>query len=109
MRTHDGNGAFVIVDHDEEDAIQAKAPISNIYSAGFNSSLYTLSLRRNYRRGFVTDFGRIEGLPGALREVLSGSGVHVTFEMGCRPWRGAGNGAFSVGFRVAKPRQTYLI
>lgn len=68
MRTHDGNGAFVIVDHDEEDAIQAKAPISNIYSAGFNSSLYTLSLRRNYRRGFVTDFGRIEGLPGALRD-----------------------------------------
>lgn len=66
VRTHDGNGAFVIVDHDEEDAIQAKAPMSNIYSAGFNSSRYTLSLRRNYRRGFVTDFGRIEGLPGAL-------------------------------------------
>lgn len=65
VRTHDGTGAFVIVDHDEEDAIQANAPISNIYSAGFNTSLYTLSLRRNYRRGFVTDFARIEGLPGA--------------------------------------------
>ena len=64
VRTHDGGGAFVIVDHDEEDALQAKAPISNIYSAGFNTSLYTLSLRRNYRRGFVTDFARVEGLPG---------------------------------------------
>lgn len=66
VRTHDGTGAFVIVDHDEEDAIQANAPISNIYSAGFNTSLYTLSLRRNYRRGFVTDFARIEGLPGGM-------------------------------------------
>lgn len=65
MRTHDGTGAFVIVDHDEEDAIQAGAPISNIYAAGANATLYTLSLRRNYRRGFVTDFSRVEGLPGA--------------------------------------------
>ena len=64
MRTHDGTGAFVIVDHDEEDAIQAGAPISNIYAAGANATLYTLSLRRNYRRGFITDFSRVEGLPG---------------------------------------------
>jgi len=65
VRTHDGTGAFVIVDHDEEDAIQAGAPISNIYAAGANATLYTLSLRRNYRRGFITDFSRVEGLPGA--------------------------------------------
>ena len=67
VRTHDGTGAFVIVDHDEEDAIQAGAPISNIYAAGANATLYTLSLRRNYRRGFVTDFSRVEGLPGVTR------------------------------------------
>ncbi len=66
VRTHDGTGAFVIVDHDEEDAIQAGAPISNIYAAGANATLYTLSLRRNYRRGFITDFSRVEGLPGVF-------------------------------------------
>ena len=46
---------------------QAKAPISNIYAAGPNATIYTLGMRRNYRRGYITDFARIEGLPGAAR------------------------------------------
>jgi hypothetical protein len=52
------------VDHDETDEFQAKAPISVIYNPGPNSTIYSLGMRRNYRRGYVTDFARVEGLPG---------------------------------------------
>ena len=34
MKTHDGANAFLIVDHDEEDMISARAPIGNIYAPG---------------------------------------------------------------------------
>ncbi|KAK9828958.1 hypothetical protein WJX72_003046 [[Myrmecia] bisecta] len=64
IRTHDGEAAFVVVDHDEEDRIEAQAPISNVYTPGLNNTLFTLSLPRNYRRNYVSDFGRVEGLPG---------------------------------------------
>lgn len=52
------------MDHDETDEFQAKAPISVIYNPGPNSTIYSLGMRRNYRRGYVTDFARVEGLPG---------------------------------------------
>lgn len=52
------------VDHDETDEFEAKAPISVIYNPGPNSTIYSLGMRRNYRRGYVTDFARVEGLPG---------------------------------------------
>lgn len=34
VKNHDGSSAFLVVDHDEEDMIAAKAPIGNIYSPG---------------------------------------------------------------------------
>ena len=46
--------------------VAAWAPISNVYNQGWNTSLFTLSLPRNYRRGYKTDFSRVEGLPGVL-------------------------------------------
>lgn len=34
VTTHDGKGAFVIVDHDEQDPRAAAVPMSYVYSAG---------------------------------------------------------------------------
>jgi len=34
VKNHDGSSAFLVVDHDEEDMIAAKAPIGNIYAPG---------------------------------------------------------------------------
>lgn len=64
MKTHDGNGAFVIVDADELDDISARAPMSNIYSSGPKATIYTIGMRRNFQRGHINDFARVEGLPG---------------------------------------------
>ena len=35
-----------------------------VWAAGYNNTLYTLSMSRNFRRRFITDFGRVEGVPG---------------------------------------------
>ncbi|BDA42979.1 Vacuolar protein sorting/targeting protein 10 [Coccomyxa sp. Obi] len=64
VKNHDGSTAFLVVDHDEEDMIAAKAPIGNIYAPGYNNTLYTLSMSANFRRRYITDFGRVEGVPG---------------------------------------------
>ena len=32
--------------------------------AGYNNTLYSLSMTMNFRRRYITDFGRIEGIPG---------------------------------------------
>ena len=32
--------------------------------AGFNNTLYSLSMTMSFRRRYITDFGRIEGIPG---------------------------------------------
>lgn len=32
--------------------------------AGYNNTLYTLSMSANFRRRYITDFGRVEGVPG---------------------------------------------
>lgn len=34
VRTHDGKGAFVIVDHDEIDPVASRAPMSTVYASG---------------------------------------------------------------------------
>ena len=34
VKTHDGSAAFLVVDHDEEEMITARAPIGNIYAPG---------------------------------------------------------------------------
>lgn len=39
VRTHDGKGAFVIVDHDELDPLTSRAPMSTVYAAGTPSAL----------------------------------------------------------------------
>lgn len=36
VKNHDGSSAFLVVDHDEEDMIAAKAPIGNIYAPGMH-------------------------------------------------------------------------
>lgn len=41
LRTHDSDAAFLIVDHDEEDMVSARAPISNIYAPGLRCILIT--------------------------------------------------------------------
>lgn len=64
VRTHDGKGAFVIVDHDELDPVTSRAPMSTVYASGYDASMFTLSLPRNYRNQQIADFARVEGLPG---------------------------------------------
>lgn len=72
MATHDKRGAYIIVDHDEQDLVSAYAPIGNVYTQGFNTSLFTLSMPRNFRpmHSFsayqVADFARVEGMHGVL-------------------------------------------
>ena len=34
VKTHDGASAFLVVDHDEEEMIAARAPIGNVYAPG---------------------------------------------------------------------------
>ena len=34
ISTHDRDGVYVLVDHDEEDVVAANAPINNIYTPG---------------------------------------------------------------------------
>ena len=41
VRTHDGKGAFVIVDHDEVDPVTSKAPMSTVYASGQHESCHT--------------------------------------------------------------------
>lgn len=39
VRTHDGKGAFVIVDHDELDPVTSRAPMSTVYASGISLSM----------------------------------------------------------------------
>lgn len=51
VRAHNESGAFVIVDHDEDEMAAAWAPIANVYGlGGGQTSLFSLSLRRNYKQ-----------------------------------------------------------
>ena len=66
VKTHDGWGTFVLADHAEPGSTGplVDSPVSDAYSPAYNGSLYTLSLKNIYRRDYITDFARVEGLPG---------------------------------------------
>ena len=70
VATQDGQSAFILVDHNSDSSIEARAPISNLYASGYNdganATLFTVSLERVFRRGYTSDFARVEGLPGEL-------------------------------------------
>jgi hypothetical protein len=75
---HDVAGAFIIVDHDEQVEVEARAPVSSVYASGIAPSVFTLALRHNFRRGYISDFARVEGVPGPRgtlsARAVSGSG-----------------------------------
>mmetsp|Transcript_9550 Transcript_9550/g.24227 ORF Transcript_9550/g.24227 Transcript_9550/m.24227 type:complete len:902 (+) Transcript_9550:171-2876(+) len=67
--THDKHGVYVLIDHDEEEDIEAEAPVFNLYSSGFaNATLFSLSLERvfsvDYYGTRLADWHRVEGIPG---------------------------------------------
>ena len=39
VKSHDGSSAFLVVDHDEEEMIAARAPIGNVYAPGGRRSV----------------------------------------------------------------------
>lgn len=66
VHTHDNAAAFILADHAEPGSWgpTADSPTSDAYAPAYNASLHTLSLPDIYRRDFVTDFSRVEGLAG---------------------------------------------
>lgn len=58
------NGTFIITRHDEESIAAANAPVSTVFSSGGQSSMFTVSLERVFRRGRSVDFTSIDGVPG---------------------------------------------
>ena len=60
---------FIAVDHDEEDAAEAAAPMGSVYSSGRRSGqLYSISLRRNLYFSGAVDFINVEGIEGVHRQ-----------------------------------------
>ena len=57
---------FIAVDHDEEDAAEAAAPMGNVYSSDASGQLYSISLRRNLYFGGAVDFINVEGIEGVF-------------------------------------------
>jgi hypothetical protein len=82
VRSHDGSAAFLIVDHDEEDMVSARAPMGNIYAPGPLEPCFCLPSLCTPRRSTeavlpvgVTAWGRclssqLRGHPGRLPSVL---------------------------------------
>lgn len=68
VKTHDDYGVIVLADHAEPGSTgpMTDSPVSDAYSPSYNSSLYTVSLKNVYRRDYMTDFTRVEGLPGTF-------------------------------------------
>ena len=64
--THDKEGVFVLADHADPGSKgpTEDSPSADAYAPAYNASLHTLSLDMVYRRGFISDFARIEGIPG---------------------------------------------
>ena len=65
IHTHDKYGAFVLADHAEPGSRgpSLDSPTADAYAPAYNASLHTLSLENVYRRSYIPDFGRIEGIP----------------------------------------------
>lgn len=66
IHTHDEQGVFVLADHAEPGSKgpMEDSPSSDAYAPAYNASLHTMSLGMVYRRAFISDFARIEGIPG---------------------------------------------
>ena len=64
MHTHDGTGVIVLADHAEPGSRgpSLDSPTADAYTPAYNASLHTLSLERVYRRSYITDFSRVEGV-----------------------------------------------
>lgn len=66
VTSHDGDGAFVIIDHIlGKGKMSHKQTITNVYASGDHAALYSLSLQDNFQDpfGYGLDFERIEGMP----------------------------------------------
>jgi hypothetical protein len=65
VHTHGKEGAHVLADHAEPGSWgpAADAPTADAYAPSNAGALHTLALAGVYRREFVTDFSRVEGLP----------------------------------------------
>jgi len=58
---------FIGIDHEEHDAVEAAAPMNELYASDASMSLFSLSMRRNVRAtdGFaLSDFVNVLGLDG---------------------------------------------
>ena len=57
---------FVLADHAEPGSRgpSSDSPSADAYAPAYNVSLHTLSMVSVYRRSFITDFARVEGVPG---------------------------------------------
>jgi len=66
VSTHDDAGVFVLADHAEPGSRgpSSDSPSADAYAPAYNVSLHTLSIGNVYRRAFITDFSRVEGVPG---------------------------------------------
>jgi len=66
VHTHDEEGVFVLADHADPGSKgpTEDSPSADAYAPAYNASLHTLSLDMVYRRGFISDFARVEGIPG---------------------------------------------
>jgi hypothetical protein len=71
IHTHDKYGAFVLADHAEPGSRgpSLDSPTADAYAPAYNASLHTLSLEHVYRRSYIPDFGRIEGVPVSCNPV----------------------------------------
>ncbi len=60
-----GGPDFISVNHDEEDPVESRAPMGNLYSSDKTLQLFSLSMRRNVRfGGSAVDFINVEGIHG---------------------------------------------
>jgi len=81
IHTHDEQGVFVLADHAEPGSKgpMLDSPSADAYAPAYNASLHTLSLGMVYRRSFITDFARVEGLPVCSIIALVGNLCCVNF------------------------------
>ena len=69
--THDHHGVYVLIDHDEEEYVEAAAPVYNLYTCGIlNATMFSLSLERvfsvDYYGERLADWHKVESMPGVF-------------------------------------------
>ena len=69
VQSHNKDGAYILADHAEPGSWgpETDSPTSDVYSPAFNASLHTVALEDVYRRDFIADFSRIEGLSVGIK------------------------------------------